>query len=164
MAFLAFTLIAFPSRRRPHIIYICVRKSRMTSWLGWMRQDTEKPPFWLQYRSSKLYIVSAVAIAIFTVRPTHPIMESRTNARDKDLFLYGLIVPVTPFAITDRSGVSPDRGRCFRSYVLRAKCLSSLKDLSRLLHFHDCRLIDSVSHQSNTGSLSCLLYMALLFL
>ncbi|CAK7208496.1 hypothetical protein SCUCBS95973_000122 [Sporothrix curviconia] len=49
------------------------------------------PPFLLQYRSSTFFIVGTICVAIFT-----------------DIFLYGLIVPVMPFALTSRAGIPHD--------------------------------------------------------
>ncbi|CAK7220823.1 hypothetical protein SBRCBS47491_004320 [Sporothrix bragantina] len=49
------------------------------------------PPFLLQYRSSTFFIVGTICFAIFT-----------------DIFLYGLIVPVMPFALTSRAGIPHD--------------------------------------------------------
>ncbi|CAK7271806.1 hypothetical protein SEPCBS57363_004811 [Sporothrix epigloea] len=50
-----------------------------------------QPPILLQYRSSTFFIVGTVCLGIFT-----------------DIFLYGLIVPVMPFALTSRAGISSD--------------------------------------------------------
>ena len=46
------------------------------------------PPILLSIRSSYWFILSTICIAVFT-----------------DVFLYGLIVPVLPFALTERAGV-----------------------------------------------------------
>jgi MFS family permease len=48
----------------------------------------DKKPVLLKYRSSKLFITSTVCFAIFT-----------------DIFLYGVVVPVIPFALTSRAHV-----------------------------------------------------------
>ena len=53
-----------------------------------MSFDNGKRPILLEARSSKFYIVLTVALSIFT-----------------DLFLYGVIVPVVPFALYTRAGV-----------------------------------------------------------
>lgn len=50
------------------------------------------PPFLLKQRSSTFFIVSTVCVATFT-----------------DIFLYGLIVPVMPFALTERAGIAEDQ-------------------------------------------------------
>ncbi|KAL1888703.1 hypothetical protein Sste5346_009409 [Sporothrix stenoceras] len=50
-----------------------------------------KPPFALRYRSSTPFIVGTVCFAIFT-----------------DIFLYGLVVPVMPYAMTERAGIPHD--------------------------------------------------------
>ena len=51
----------------------------------------DPPPYGLQTRSSKWFILVTVAWAIFT-----------------DIFLYGVIVPVLPFALESRAGVEVD--------------------------------------------------------
>ncbi|KAB8446242.1 hypothetical protein FH972_025224 [Carpinus fangiana] len=68
-------------------------------------------PWLLEIRSSKAFIVSAVCMAVFTVRyrSVCSITELGTNmAFAKDLFLYGVIVPVVPFALQSRAGVKPE--------------------------------------------------------
>jgi hypothetical protein len=52
-----------------------------------------KPPFLLELRSSNVFILSTVSVAIFT-----------------DIFLYSVIVPVIPFALTERADVPPEKG------------------------------------------------------
>ncbi|EUC32249.1 hypothetical protein COCCADRAFT_37771 [Bipolaris zeicola 26-R-13] len=61
-------------------------------WTSWFTQRSSDPPFLLKYRSSDSFIIGTVALAVFT-----------------DMFLYGVIVPVVPFAISSRSHV--DEGR-----------------------------------------------------
>ncbi|KAF7953110.1 hypothetical protein EAE96_006329 [Botrytis aclada] len=46
------------------------------------------PPHLLKFRSSKIFILSTICVAVFT-----------------DIFLYGIIVPVVPFSLTSRAGV-----------------------------------------------------------
>lgn len=46
----------------------------------------------LEVRSSKWFITTCVAMAVFT-----------------DIFLYAVVVPVIPFAITERAGIPPIR-------------------------------------------------------
>jgi MFS family permease len=64
-----------------------------SSILRWRKShdssDPRPPPFLLNIRSSKIFIISTVSLAVFT-----------------DIFLYGLIVPVIPFALSTRVGVS----------------------------------------------------------
>jgi MFS family permease len=55
----------------------------------WLTGSSTKPPILLKSRSSKTFIIVTVSTAIFT-----------------DVFLYGIIVPVLPFALTSRSGVA----------------------------------------------------------
>ncbi|KAI9880794.1 MAG: hypothetical protein M1830_000230 [Pleopsidium flavum] len=57
---------------------------------NWRKRDSSKPPLLLKYRSAKWFILSTICIAVFT-----------------DIFLYGIIVPVIPFALTQRAGVPP---------------------------------------------------------
>ena len=56
----------------------------------WRKTDASTPPPLLHYRSSYFFILMTICVAIFT-----------------DIFLYGIIVPVIPFALTHRAGVSP---------------------------------------------------------
>ncbi|KAL8725510.1 MAG: hypothetical protein Q9181_006394 [Wetmoreana brouardii] len=58
-------------------------------FLALIKSDSEKPPPLLVHRSSKWLILTTVCVAVFT-----------------DLFLYGIIVPVIPFALTNRAGVA----------------------------------------------------------
>ncbi|KAF2453508.1 MFS transporter [Lineolata rhizophorae] len=55
-------------------------------------QFGERRPWLLETRSSKWFICMTVSIAVFT-----------------DIFLYGLIVPVIPFALEQRAGVAHDK-------------------------------------------------------
>ncbi|KZF24304.1 MFS general substrate transporter [Xylona heveae TC161] len=56
---------------------------------GVMRRNRDKQPYLLKYRSSKLFILSTICMAVFT-----------------DIFLYGIIVPVIPFALSERASVA----------------------------------------------------------
>lgn len=58
--------------------------------------ETPKAPRYLKVRSSKAFILLTVCVAIFT-----------------DAFVYGVVVPVIPFSLRDRSGVSEDDGTDF---------------------------------------------------
>ncbi|KAG9235842.1 MFS transporter-like protein [Amylocarpus encephaloides] len=51
-------------------------------------ENAEAPPF-LKFRSSKAFITATIAIAVFT-----------------DIFLYSVVVPVLPFALTERANVN----------------------------------------------------------
>jgi len=55
---------------------------------GEKRAPNSRPPRFLAFRSSSTFILATVCIAIFT-----------------DILLYGIIVPVIPFALTSRVGV-----------------------------------------------------------
>jgi hypothetical protein len=52
------------------------------------RIGNSKPPPFLSFRSSSFFIIGTISLAIFT-----------------DIFLYSLVVPVLPFALTVRAGV-----------------------------------------------------------
>ncbi|KAL8970458.1 MAG: hypothetical protein Q9183_001517 [Haloplaca sp. 2 TL-2023] len=58
------------------------------SFLALVKTNSEKPPTLLKYRSSKVFILTTICTAVFT-----------------DIFLYGIIVPVIPFALTQRAGI-----------------------------------------------------------
>ncbi|KAI9641528.1 hypothetical protein NHQ30_010340 [Ciborinia camelliae] len=58
-------------------------------------------PWALEARSNTLFILATVAIGMFT-----------------DLFLYGLIVPILPFILSDRIGVEPEKIQYYTSVLL----------------------------------------------
>ncbi|KAI9829429.1 MAG: hypothetical protein M1819_006366 [Sarea resinae] len=66
----------------------------------WWKTSSSPPPL-LKYRSAKWFILATVNTAVFT-----------------DIFLYGLIVPVIPFALTDRAGVPPHEVQHWVSILL----------------------------------------------
>lgn len=53
------------------------------------RVGNAPPPPFLSLRSSKTFIMATIVIAVFT-----------------DIFLYSVIVPVLPFALTVRAGIA----------------------------------------------------------
>lgn len=59
------------------------------------------PPYLLRVRSSKLFIIITICIAVFT-----------------DIFLYGIIVPVLPFSLTTRAGVAESSVQSWVSILL----------------------------------------------
>ncbi|OBT89603.1 hypothetical protein VE02_01768 [Pseudogymnoascus sp. 03VT05] len=62
---------------------------RLRNFLSGHRADASSPPpHFLAIRSSKLFIILTLCAAVFS-----------------DMFLYGVIVPVVPFALTARAGV-----------------------------------------------------------
>ncbi|KAM5345495.1 hypothetical protein ACJ41O_011357 [Fusarium nematophilum] len=69
------------------------------AFLKWPGQD--KPPTLLKLRSSAGLIVTTCSFAIFT-----------------DIFLYGVIVPVLPFSLETRVGISTDRIQYWVSMAL----------------------------------------------
>lgn len=58
-------------------------------FLALLKPDKESPPPLLTYRSSRWFILTTICTAIFT-----------------DIFLYGIIVPVIPFALRKRADVA----------------------------------------------------------
>ncbi|OAK97631.1 MFS transporter-like protein [Phaeosphaeriaceae sp. SRC1lsM3a] len=70
-------------------------------WLSVLTQHGDKPPFMLKYRSSDAFIIGTIALAVFT-----------------DMFLYGVIVPVIPFALQTRSHVEWDRVQYWVSVLI----------------------------------------------
>jgi len=69
--------------------------------LAWLNGNDTTPPMFLAVRSSKAFIVWTVTAAVFT-----------------DIFLYGIVVPVLPFALTSRAGVHPDKVQTWVSILL----------------------------------------------
>ncbi|MCJ1309477.1 hypothetical protein MMC25_003137 [Agyrium rufum] len=59
-------------------------------WQSWFSGGAERPPVLLKIRSAKWFILATICTAVFT-----------------DIFLYCIIVPVLPFALTLRAGVPP---------------------------------------------------------
>ncbi|PMD40179.1 MFS transporter-like protein [Hyaloscypha variabilis F] len=66
-----------------------------------MPTDYSKPPIGLKWRSNTLFIISTVGIGLFT-----------------DLFLYGIVVPILPFILTDRLAVPHDKIQTYTSALL----------------------------------------------
>lgn len=58
-------------------------------FLALLKSDSERPPPLLAYRSSRWFILTTICTAVFT-----------------DIFLYGIIVPVIPFALTKRAHIA----------------------------------------------------------
>lgn len=68
---------------------------------AWYTGTPTTPPLWLAARTSRTFITLTVAMAIFT-----------------DIFVYGIIVPVVPFALTSRAGVPESRIQTWVSILL----------------------------------------------
>lgn len=68
---------------------------------GEKRTPESRPPHFLAFRSSSTFILTTVCIAIFT-----------------DILLYGIIVPVIPFALTSRVGVDEDSVQTWNAILL----------------------------------------------
>ncbi|EON61037.1 hypothetical protein W97_00247 [Coniosporium apollinis CBS 100218] len=66
-------------------------------------------PLGLRWRSNTLFIISTVAVGLFT-----------------DLFLYGLIVPVLPFMLKDRVGLPQDQVQTHTSVLLALYAAASV--------------------------------------
>lgn len=67
----------------------------------WLNGTATSPPIFLSLRSSKWFIVLTISLATFT-----------------DIFLYGLIVPVLPFALTSRAGIPESEVQTWISILL----------------------------------------------
>ncbi|KAH0271348.1 MFS general substrate transporter, partial [Aureobasidium melanogenum] len=70
---------------------------------AWLTGTDTTPPAFLEIRSSKWLIISTVAAAVFT-----------------DVFLYGIVVPVLPFALSGRAGIPEDHVQSMISVLLAA--------------------------------------------
>jgi MFS family permease len=68
---------------------------------GTRSSPASPPPHFLAIRSSKLFILITICIAVFT-----------------DIFLYGIIVPVIPFALSSRASVPEDSVQHWVSILL----------------------------------------------
>lgn len=68
---------------------------------AWINGTEASPPKYLAFRSSKVFVITSVAAAVFT-----------------DLFLYGVVVPVLPFALHKRAGVAEDEVQKWISILL----------------------------------------------
>ncbi|EXJ81010.1 hypothetical protein A1O3_07298 [Capronia epimyces CBS 606.96] len=64
---------------------------------------SKNPPFALRWRANTLFILTTVAVGLFT-----------------DLFLYGLVVPVLPFMLKERINLSDDKVQSYVSALLAA--------------------------------------------
>ena len=70
---------------------------------------TKSKPWGLQWRSSTSFIIATVAIALFT-----------------DLFLYGLVVPILPFLLKQRTHVPSNQIQSHVSILLAVFAAASL--------------------------------------
>lgn len=75
--------------------------ARLAKMFVWLTGSSTTPPVLLKFRSSKTFITVTVASAIFT-----------------DMFVYGIIVPVLPFALTTRAKVQPEKIQTWISIFL----------------------------------------------
>ncbi|KAL8942034.1 MAG: hypothetical protein Q9216_001887 [Gyalolechia sp. 2 TL-2023] len=66
-----------------------------------LRSDSERPPPLLAHRSSRWFILTTICTAVFT-----------------DIFLYGIIVPVIPFALTKRAHIAEEDVQYWVSVLL----------------------------------------------
>jgi MFS family permease len=67
---------------------IAITSSYLTMFT-WLFGSADSPPIFLKFRSSKTFIIITVAAAVFT-----------------DIFAYGIVVPVFPFALTERAAIA----------------------------------------------------------
>jgi MFS family permease len=75
---------------------------RLQNFLSGKRIDATTPaPYLLHVRSSRLFILTTICIAVAT-----------------DTFLYGMIVPVIPFALSSRAGVAESSVQSYTSILL----------------------------------------------
>lgn len=73
---------------------------------GSQRGGEDRAPVLLRHRSSRWFIVTTVSVAIFTVGEAITHRTLFTHKSLQDVFLYGIIVPVVPFALLQRINVS----------------------------------------------------------
>lgn len=73
------------------------------------KPDYTSTPVLFRLRSHTLFIISTVGIGLFT-----------------DLFLYGLVVPILPFMLTDRAHVPEDQIQSHTSALLAAYAAASV--------------------------------------
>ena len=74
-----------------------------------IKNDYSEKPAGLKWRSNTLFILSTVAVGLFT-----------------DLFLYGLVVPVLPFMLEERIGVPSSQIQTYTSMLLAVYAGSSV--------------------------------------
>lgn len=67
----------------------------------WFTGNASRPPVCLAFRTSRVFIITTVSLAIFT-----------------DIFVYGIIVPVMPFALTERAGIDESQIQTWVSILL----------------------------------------------
>lgn len=77
-------------------------------WLSSLTQHGSEPPFMLKFRSSDGFIIGTISLAVFTVCVSLRLIQG-LGLILQDMFLYGVIVPVVPFAIQTRGHVESDR-------------------------------------------------------
>lgn len=68
-----------------------------------MSTSSSKPPFGLRWRANTIFILTTVAVGMFT-----------------DLFLYGLVVPILPFMLKERISLPDDKVQSYVSGLLAA--------------------------------------------
>jgi MFS family permease len=78
-----------------------------TSFFSRLDPRHGKKPIFLSTRSNRIFILFTVAWSVFTVSQTttYPPHLIITN-ESQDTFLYGVVVPVIPFALEQRAGVA----------------------------------------------------------
>jgi MFS family permease len=80
---------------------------RLKDFLPSSQRDGEgRAPVLLRYRSSRWFILTTVSVAIFTVGKDFAPRTISHSQSLQDVFLYGIIVPVVPFALIERVNIS----------------------------------------------------------
>ena len=83
------------------ILSLRVEHSYLAAMFVWLVGSSTKAPALLKFRSSKTFIIVTVSSAVFT-----------------DLFVYGIVVPVLPFALTSRANIDPAKIQTWISIFL----------------------------------------------
>lgn len=83
-------------------VFLTQEMGRIQNFISGRRVDpSSPPPYFLKIRSSNLFIISTICVAVFT-----------------DIFLYGIIVPVVPFSLSSRAGVPESSVQSWVSILL----------------------------------------------
>jgi MFS family permease len=93
-------------------------KASVKNFLSGERVDAHStPPCLLELRSSKLFIIFTITVAVFTDIFLYGIIV-RTKPQLKDLAIKNFQVPVIPFALSNRAGVAEDSVQKWVSVLL----------------------------------------------
>lgn len=86
--------------------------------LNWVTPFRGKRPVYLKFRSSKTFILCAVCWSVFTVSNPLALSALPSSNTIQDVFLYGVVVPVIPFALQDRVHISHEHTQHWVSVLL----------------------------------------------